>query len=334
MKSKNIAKRRLSDINFEKEGSHIALVSEEQGHGANGHHYALVMKATENLSDSFLEKASKVKVTMEITDYLERFFNLYSSEAELLARALGFTTDNKEENDPDYSYYQDWIESQLASIEVMKSLKDSENIANVLAALDENKYLDFLNDQSKVEKCLNRIDLVKNLNTNKNSKQKLVLKKDVNDSKIKVNKNILKEINEGSKNMSKNTVQVIEHVEEVEVVTKAQYDELLKSVSDKEALLTKALAEVEQYKLEKAAVIAKARKDQLVNVCGLETAEIVFKACEKAEDVDFELLVKRLSLFKDQVENSNLFKEVGASAKVEAETKSESVSKAFRARYE
>lgn len=332
MKNKVTAKRRLSDINFEKEGSHIALVSEEQGHGANGHHYALVMKATEKLSDSFLEKASKIKVTMEITEYLERFFNLYSFDAEILARSLGFTTKRQEESDNDVeeedSDYQDWIDSQVASIEVMKALNGNQKFSDVLSSLDEDQYLQFLKDQSKIEKCLNRINLIEDLNLTKNSKQKLVLNKE----KVKLNGSILKEGLGGCKNMSKDKVQVIEQTEEIEVVAKAEYDELLKSVSDKEALLTKALAEVEQYKLEKAAVIAKARKDQLVSVCGLETAEIVFKACQKAEDSDFDDLVKTLGLLQKQLEKNELFKEVGVSGSAEPEDNLDPVVKALRGR--
>ena len=33
------AKRRLTDINFNKEGAHVALVSKQHGGPANGHNY-------------------------------------------------------------------------------------------------------------------------------------------------------------------------------------------------------------------------------------------------------------------------------------------------------
>ena len=48
------AKRKLSELTFEHENAHVALVSKEQGHGANGHHYALVMK-----SSGFSQELSK-----------------------------------------------------------------------------------------------------------------------------------------------------------------------------------------------------------------------------------------------------------------------------------
>ena len=57
------AKRRLSNINFEKEGSHLALVHKMQGGSANGYK-TLVMKSVDNRSPEFIEKASQVKVTL------------------------------------------------------------------------------------------------------------------------------------------------------------------------------------------------------------------------------------------------------------------------------
>ena len=50
MTDKVKAKRKLTDINFEKEGSHLALVHKVQGGGANGR-TTLVMKATDKHSN-------------------------------------------------------------------------------------------------------------------------------------------------------------------------------------------------------------------------------------------------------------------------------------------
>ena len=55
------AKRKLTDINFENEGSHLALVHKDQGGAASGYS-TLIMKATNKYSPEFIEKASQVKV--------------------------------------------------------------------------------------------------------------------------------------------------------------------------------------------------------------------------------------------------------------------------------
>lgn len=82
------AKRKLSEISFEHEGAHVALVSKEQ-QPANGHNYALVLKASK-FSKETLEKMQSIKVTLSIPEFLEKFFNIYGTNAEVLARMLGY----------------------------------------------------------------------------------------------------------------------------------------------------------------------------------------------------------------------------------------------------
>lgn len=50
-------KRRLTKFNFEAEGSHIALVHASQGGPANGYNYALVLKATADITDEQVEES-------------------------------------------------------------------------------------------------------------------------------------------------------------------------------------------------------------------------------------------------------------------------------------
>ncbi|MEG2307295.1 MAG: hypothetical protein RSB94_08150, partial [Erysipelotrichaceae bacterium] len=56
--NKRVAKRRLVDIDFSKEGAHLALVHKDQGGAANGY-TTLVMKATDKYSPEFIQKASQ-----------------------------------------------------------------------------------------------------------------------------------------------------------------------------------------------------------------------------------------------------------------------------------
>ena len=332
------AKRKLTDIDFSSEGAHIALVSEEQGHGANGHHYALVMKAA-NYSPEFLEKASQVKVTLEITEFLTRMFSMYWQDAEILARALGYTTkemdyEKEREEESGENYYQDYITSKVQSIEVMKQLHNSKNISDIVSGLSEDQYLTLLQDQALIEKAMTSIDVEKNKPVVQDNKTDSVEKstEDVTSIASEVISegipSVVTKKHKEPKDMTKE-VQVIE--QNVEVIAKAQFDEITKKFETQATELQKALDLVKQFETEKKEAVAKSRKEQLVLVCG-DKAEIIFKACGESEDQVFADVVKALAEIKEQVEKSAMFEEQGAS--VEAEQVEESgVAKLIKAKY-
>ena len=88
MSEQRKAKRRLSNINFEKEGSHLALVHKAQGGAASGYS-TLVMKSLDNRSPEFIQKASQIRVTLSLPDFLEKFFHVWDDDAEVLAAMFG-----------------------------------------------------------------------------------------------------------------------------------------------------------------------------------------------------------------------------------------------------
>ncbi len=153
------AKRRLSNISFEAEGSHLALVSAEQSGPANGHDYAVVTKSTQQFSEEFFEKSAKIRVTMDICDFLQKFFGMYSEDAEVLARLLGLEESDEEGEDSEDSdempqeSYEDYIQSKLEQFELLKSLYVTDSIPEVLSACSEDEYLGFLRDQERLEKA-------------------------------------------------------------------------------------------------------------------------------------------------------------------------------------
>lgn len=343
MTTQRKAKRKLTDIDFSKEDSHIALVSKEQGHGANGHHYALVMKAA-NFSDEFLEKASKVKVELDINDYLTRFYGLWYEDAEILARALGFTTQRMEDEAEDAAEgeeewsYEDYINEKVASIEIMKSLYETESIPDVLSNLSEDQYLQFLKDQELVEKAFKKIDkacadkgkkpVKKNspVETNSTTEDKTSVASEViSEGNTSVVKNKDKE-----KSMAKE-VQVIE--QEVEVIAKSQFDEIQKQFENQQVELQKALDLVKQFEAEKKEAISKARKEQLSKACG-KHSEVIFKAVGECSDETFAEVVKALAEMQELVEKSALFQEQGVSTS-DAESSDEStLAKVIKAKYQ
>lgn len=77
----------LTDVNFDFEGAHIAVVHKKQGGAANGVHSALITKATNEISEEDLDEIiqkdfSRAKVSMRLDDFLEYFKELSEEEQE------------------------------------------------------------------------------------------------------------------------------------------------------------------------------------------------------------------------------------------------------------
>lgn len=156
MATQRKAKRKLSDISFEKEGAHVALTSKSQGGPANGHDYALVLKSNK-FSEEFVEKMQQVRVTMELPEFLRKFFNMYGDDVEILARMMGYEKPDSEDYAEPMETYEDYIQSKMEAFEILKSAHEAESLADVLSGLDETEYLAMLNDQERVEKAFEEL---------------------------------------------------------------------------------------------------------------------------------------------------------------------------------
>lgn len=157
MATQRKAKRKLSDISFEKEGAHVALTSKTQGGPANGHDYALVLKAN-NFSEEFVQKMQQVRVTMELPDFLHKFFGMYGDDCEILASMMGYEKPESEEYAEPMESYKDYIQSKMEAFEIMKSAHEADSLADVLSGLDETEYLAMLNDQERIEKAFAELE--------------------------------------------------------------------------------------------------------------------------------------------------------------------------------
>lgn len=309
------AKRKLSSIDFQKEGSHIALVSKDQGGGANGHNYALIMKST-NFSEDFIKKASMITVTLEITEFLQKFFYVYGSDAEVLARTLGFTTAMQDaENDGTEWDYEEYIESKVQSFSVMKSLYEAEDMTNILSTLNEEQYLEVLQDQSTLEKALEELEKNKSNNKPKTRKTKTTRGYTAETSTDVVSASVLK-------------------ADQVITQDKDKKMQLEKALEEKNTELQKALEEINLYKAKEKEAITKARFAELKEaVSDEEKAKVLFKAVDLVQDpVEFTSIVKVLADLSKLVEKSELFTEKGATVKEETPIVKESaVAKAVKA---
>lgn len=303
------AKRNLSEIDFSTDTAHIALVCKDQGGPASGHDYSLLLKSSLR-SPEFIQKASMVKVEMEITEYLRKFFNLYWDDAEVLARSLGFTTAEQEyeakeaESEEEEYSYTSWIDKKVASIQVIKSLKESDNLIKSISVLSEDDYLSILKDQELVEKALKEYSPV-----------------------TKSNKEL--------ETMPQAEVQEVKAEPVAELIAKSQFDLVQKALDEQKVELQKALELVEQFKQEKKEALTKARFEVLkAAVKDTAKAEVLFKALNLVEDeTEFQAVVKAVGDLALQVEQSNLFSEQGVSGDAGESIEENPVAKILKAKY-
>lgn len=309
------AKRRLSDFDFSKEGSHIALVHKDQGGAANGYE-TLIMKSTDNFSQEFIQKAQRVKVDMELPEFLARFYGMwYDEDAKELAKLFGWV---------DYSDIADKVEDAIEgerSVELIDSnptdyvktkLQDLDNLVSVakastkegevdtallattLASLTEEQYLMLLEDQQSIEKALKSGGKKPNKKVVKN-KQPIVNKAD-------------KAVHNEEEQMTDKVVE-----QEAEVIAKAQYDEIQKAFKEQEEQLQKATAMLAEFKQKEQEQIQKAREATLLAaVEAKDTAEKLFKAVGELEQEQFDAVVEVVKALAAKVTDTDMFKEVGS----------------------
>ena len=315
------AKRKLSELTFEHENAHVALVSKEQGHGANGHHYALVMKA-KGFSQEAIQKMQSVQVTLELPEFLRKFFDLYHTDAEVLARFMGYVPEENEDDDDVYgteAYYAE----RLGAFTIMKSLHESGDVLKALALLDENEYLSLLTAQVEVEKALAKIDAEKESDT-----AALVVESD-NSTNASVEKSVEPSGSKVTKSKKENMTLKTKQGEEptVEMVEKSALDSIQKALNDKDVELQKALADVAAFKEAQQEQIIKSKTAQITAVVtDANLQAVIVKAALALElEDDFTAFVGALSSMqktlkdtKDFVEKSTLFEEVGASTSTDA----------------
>lgn len=349
------AKRKLSNISFDSADSHIALVSNQQGGPANGTTLA-ILKGQKNFSEDFLAKASQVKVTMPFEEFLQRFFGMYSEQAEVLARALGYKTvqmdkaelqaqedalDMREEQidpempeEPEGQEYEDWIMSQLEAFEIMKSLQDADNQIETLMQLDEDEYLGLMRDQALIEKAFRKITRAEKALKKSTPIANLAVEEDAPQN-ASVGDEVEASTSEISKSNKETNMQEVQKEEQtVEMVEKAQLESILKANEEMKIELQKAKELLDQFQAEKKEAILKSRKAELdAAVKNDARSEVIFKAIKECSDEDFQAVVKTLAEIQEVVEKSALFEEMGATVQDEAPAVQESaVAKLLKAK--
>jgi hypothetical protein len=279
------AKRRLKNFNFEKSGAHVALVGKFQGGPANGY-TTLITKATEGIPETFVAKADMVQVTLTIQEFLRRFFGLYYEDAEILARILGYDTEVE-----DQTSYEDYIQSKIDSVQIMKSLFKAEDMTKALSEVTEEQFETLLNDQQLIEKAMSSEEFTKS-------------KEDVSKQNVEKTKEDVTEMSEENK----------------EVIQKSELESLIeKAVAPLKADLEKANETIDAYKAKEQEHVAETRKAALKDaVKDEEKAADLFKSFEGMTDEAFTSAVETLKALTSAADEGEMFTEKGVDTETEA----------------
>lgn len=316
-------RRKLSNISFDKEGAHVALVSKTQGGPANGHDYALVLKAN-NVSEEFVQKMQQIQVTMELPDFLKKFFGMYYDDAEILARLLGYV-ENTPEDEVQPQTYEDYIQSKLEAFTVLKSVFEANDTVDTLSKLSEDEYLAVLTSQEMIEKAFA---------TQESDDSTSVVDESDTSTNAGVEKSVEPSGSEsqevGKSNMTKEVKDVAPTVEMVE---KSALESIQKAFDEQKVQLEKALETIAQFEAAQKEAVEKARKEKLVAALKDENkAEVLFKAVKAVSEEEFEAVVNTLTEIQKAVDASALFKEQGATSQDEVAPKESAVAKLLKAK--
>jgi hypothetical protein len=309
------AKKKLSNFDFTQKGAAVALVADFQSGPANGCDKALVMKSAigMNFSKEGLKKMQEIQVTLPVPQFLEKFFGIWGSDAEVLARLMGYVPPEKDE-DEEWDY-DSWIEEKLSAFTVVKSLQKSTQIDKDLLALSEEEYIAFIEAQSLIEKALKAYEESKS-------------EANATGEDTSVASEVNQEVSTSNVNLEKSMSVKTEAVQK-----SAEVIELEKALETQKVELQKALDEVAVFKAAAKAAVQKARKEKLQTVIvDAEKAAVVFKALDLLEsEEDFNAVVEVLSSMKTAVEKSALFEEQGAGGETKEIVQESPVRKALKA---
>ncbi len=302
------ATRKLSNFNFDFEGAAVALVGPAVGGAANGH-TTLLTKSLEGITEDQVDKATEVQVTMNIVDFLVKFYNIWYEDALVLATVFGYDVgDAGYSFDESASEYDEYIQEKVESIQVMKSLvldKEVDDIKKAVAELSAEDYLLILKAQEQFEKNFEaatlKVEAIK--------KSSGIPAKGVS-------------VSEDTKSPSVE-IQKQEEDSMSEFITKAAHEEAVSkaievALAPVQEELKKAKEQLEVVELAKLEAVAKARKTAIAEVEKDEAAaEALYKSLEAVSDESFEVIVKSLKAKEEKLEDSDLFKQKSKNTEVE-----------------
>ena len=338
------ARRRLTDIDFTKEGAHVAVVHKVQGGPAN-QIPVLTYKANDPTAINKATTMVSVKYTFE--EFLTNVMGLWCEDAEVLATLLGMDDDADEDVTNDW--WQQRIDNRLENIELIKSAWDNP-ICMEGWTQDQRKSLESLKDKMEpIFKAVTKTDGGKELTAKdyaytpdkeKPSTWKLriddaahvsgavaALGKGYRGNKVEIPEADLpavkRKVRAAHKKFFPDTpipdaIASTSSVEKNMSVNKSAADLVVELEKAQESI--KALsAQVEQMSAEKVEKALQSREEALSKFVSVDEAKAVVKAVGNIADEAWNVIVKTLESKAKAVTSSSLFKELGVGGDVKTE---------------
>lgn len=148
-KLKQKATRLLKNLQFNSDTHNVSLVGPEVGSGANQTKVLLLKQTVKQPEQTIeLKKAlEQVTLTLSMEEFLRKFFDMWSDDAEVLTKLLGFETEHEayvasKKDQPSDSYdweaeHTKWIEQRVSQFTLMKSMNDGSVSEISKSAFDE-----------------------------------------------------------------------------------------------------------------------------------------------------------------------------------------------------
>lgn len=319
------AKRKLKSMDFSGDNAAVALVGPLVGGAANG---TTTLLYKSKLTQEQIEKMQSIKVEMTIPEFLERFFNLYGSDAEVLARLMGYVAPaSNMAYDP--QPYEDYIQEKLNKFEVIKALNSDINKLNELSGDELIAYMqDQLLLEGVIKQALKEFESEANLANEDNTSVTREVEQEVLSSKTNVTKGkrMTTEINQEAN---------VEQVANVETVEKSALVAVQKALEEKEVQLQKALDSIAQFEAEKKEQVVKAKSDKVkALVQDKAVADIVVKASLSLEsEDDFAAFLSAIQAMQATVTTETMFMEKGVSTPEETTVTKSALERMLEAKY-
>jgi hypothetical protein len=160
--SKQKAKRKLFNFDFDTNGAHVALVSKDQGGSACGYSVLVTKSTNSGIQPTDVVKVQKaleqITVTMSMEEFLRKWFGMWYEDAEMLTKLLGYETEYEAYQREEAAKMQDgmevwshskWLEERISQFTLMKSLSENPN-----QTISDEDFIAITTIQSQIEKSL------------------------------------------------------------------------------------------------------------------------------------------------------------------------------------
>lgn len=263
------AKRRLTNISFEHDGAHVALVGKAVGGPANGR-TTLITKSTNDITDvdvkQKLESIEKAKFYQELRQGLEeKLRDQFRDKLEYSWLYLEDFSDSEVIFSTDGNMYSATYEL-VDDNYVISSTAQEVNVKRVYVVDDKGEILISKSAKEDVESGV----------------YKLLEKSLENPETVKRASNMLKSIREKE---TKKMDEIQKAVDAANAVSAVKIEELTKQLAD-------AVAKVDSYVVAEKAAKLKARETALTDAVGADKAVAIAKGAEALTDEAFAALVE------------------------------------------